>query len=123
MSFSTSTKVACSKGNQYWTSNLAAVWGQMVTGGGFNPLQECMSVLGIPVMSKQSFMQTEHQIGQWWWDALQESITAAGKEEKNNLPLHKVVIIKAYLLSLLLLMEGGVSAPINTHIMHCQELE
>ena len=82
MSFSTSTKVACSKGNQYWTSNLAAVWGQMVTGGGFNPLQESMSVLGIPVMSKQSFMQTEHQIGQWWWDALQESITAAGKEEK-----------------------------------------
>ena len=31
MSFSTSTKVAGTKGNQYWTSNLAAVWGQMVT--------------------------------------------------------------------------------------------
>ena len=45
MSFSTSTKLAGSKGNQYWTSNLAAVWGQMVTGGGFNPLQESMSVL------------------------------------------------------------------------------
>ena len=82
MSFSTSTKVAGSKGNQYWTSNLAAVWGQMVTGGGFNPLQESMSVLGIPVMSKQSFMQTECQIGEWWWNALQESMKAAGKEEK-----------------------------------------
>ena len=82
MSFSTSTKVAGSKGNQYSTSNLAAVWGQMVTGGGFNPLQESMSALGIPVMSKQSFMQTECQIGEWWWNALQDSIKAAGKEEK-----------------------------------------
>lgn len=41
-----------------------------------------MSALGIPVMSKQSFMQTECQIGEWWWNALQESIKAAGKEEK-----------------------------------------
>ena len=82
MSFSTSTKVAGSKGNQYCTCNLAAVWGQMVTGGGFNALQESMSVLGIPVMSKQSFMQSERQIEEWWWNALQESIKAAGKEEK-----------------------------------------
>ena len=82
MSFSTSTKVTGSKGNQHWTSNLAAVWGQMATGSGFNPLQESMGVLGIPVMSKQSFMQTEHQIGEWWWNSLQESMKAAGKEEK-----------------------------------------
>ena len=82
MSFSTSTKVASTKGNQYWTSNLAAVWGQMVTGGGFNPLEEAMSTLGIPVMSKQSFMLTERQIGDWWWSSLQESMKAAGKKEK-----------------------------------------
>ena len=82
MSFSTSTKVAGTKGNQYWTSNLAAVWGQMVTGGGFNPLEEAMSTLGNPVMSKQSFMLTERQIGDWWWSSLQESMKAAGKEEK-----------------------------------------
>ena len=66
--------------NQYWTTNLAAVWGQLATGG--DPLQESMSALGIPVMSKQSFMQTERQIGEWWWNALQESMKAAGKEEK-----------------------------------------
>ena len=82
MSFSTSTKVASTKGNQYWTSNLAAVWGQMVTGGGFNPPEEAMSTLGIPVMSKQFFMLTERQIGDWWWSSLQESMKAAGKEEK-----------------------------------------
>ena len=64
MSFSTSTKVAGSIYNQYWTSKIAAVWGQVITGGGFNPLQESMGVLGIPVMSKQSFMQTERQLGE-----------------------------------------------------------
>ena len=73
-----------SKGNQHWSYNLAAVWGQMVTGGGFNPLQESMSILGIPVMSKQSFMQTESQIGKWWWNASQESVKAAGKQEKQH---------------------------------------
>ena len=60
----------------------------MVTGGGFNPLQESMSILGIPVMSKQSFMQTESQIGKWWWNAsqesVQESVKAAGKQEKQH---------------------------------------
>ena len=66
MSISTSTKVAGSKGSQYWTSTLAAVCDQMVTGGGFNPLQESMSALGILFMSKQSFMQAEYQIGEWW---------------------------------------------------------
>jgi len=50
ISFSTSTKAYGSKGHQYWSCILAAVWGQMVTGGGFNPLQESMSILGIPVM-------------------------------------------------------------------------
>ena len=32
--------------------NLAAVWGQMSTGGGHTQLQETMSVLGVPVMVK-----------------------------------------------------------------------
>ena len=56
----------------------------MVTGGGFNPLQESMSILGIPVMSKQSFMQTESQIGKWWWKASQESMKAEGKQENKH---------------------------------------
>jgi len=83
MSFPTSTKASGTIGN-HWTTNLAAVWGQMATGGGFNSLEESMSVLGIPVMSKQSFMQTEQQIGQGWWAVLQESMKAAGKEEKQH---------------------------------------
>ena len=54
----------------------------MVTGGGFNLLQESISIFDIPVMSKQSFMQTGCQIGEWWWNASQESMKAAGKQEK-----------------------------------------
>jgi len=65
ISFSTSTKVEAPNGNLYLSSNLAAVWGQMATGGGFNPLEESMSVLGIPVMTKKAFVHTEHIIGKW----------------------------------------------------------
>ena len=36
MSYATSTKTASPEGNKYWTCNLAAVWGQMATGGSFN---------------------------------------------------------------------------------------
>ena len=49
-----------------WETNLAAVWGQMATGGGHAMLQETMSVLGVPTMTKKSFMTTERDIGEWW---------------------------------------------------------
>jgi len=84
ISFSTSTKVEAPNGKLYWSSNLAAVWGQMATGGGFNPLEESMSVLGIPVMTKKSFVHTEHMIGKWWWDQLEESMKQAGIEEREH---------------------------------------
>lgn len=82
LTFATSTKNSGLTGKLYWTNNLAAVWGQMTVGGGFNSLQESMSVLGVPVMTKQSFIDTERVIGKWWWTALEESMLAAGKEEK-----------------------------------------
>ena len=41
-SFSTSVKVHGMTGRQYWESNLAAVWGQMSTGGGHTPLEESL---------------------------------------------------------------------------------
>ena len=40
----------------HWESNLAAVSAQMVTGGGHAILQETMSVLGVPTMTKKTFM-------------------------------------------------------------------
>ena len=83
-----------------------------------------MGVLGVPVMSKQSFMQTEHQIGEWWWNALQESTTTAGIEEKQFAieqgSYHQDIPATVLLL---LLMEDGVNVPINTNIMFCLESE
>lgn len=61
--------------------NLAAVWGQMSTGG-HSQLQEVMSVVGVPVMSKASFISTERDIGEIWRQELTESMAAAGREEK-----------------------------------------
>ena len=82
ISFATSTKIASPEGNKYWTCNLAAVWGQMATGGGFNKLEESMSIVGLPVMSKKLFVNTEKIIGKWWWNLLEESIQTAGKAER-----------------------------------------
>ena len=54
----------------------------MATGGGYSPLQESMPTLGVPVMTKKAFIQTESAIGQWWWEMLSESMKKAGEEER-----------------------------------------
>ena len=59
----TSSKIACSNGSKHWECNLAAVWGQMSSGGGFAPLRETKSSLGVPVMSKKTFINTEGSLG------------------------------------------------------------
>ncbi len=69
-------------GYQRWECNLAAVWGQMSTGGGHSVLQESMSTLGVPVMTKSSFIHTEHDIGECWRAQLRKSMIEAGKEER-----------------------------------------
>ena len=78
----TSEKVQGPRGYHRWESNLAAVWGQMSTGGGHTQLQETMSALGVPVMTKKSFIRTEKDIGEWWRMRLNKSMIEAGKEEK-----------------------------------------
>ena len=62
--------------------DLSAVWGQMVTGGGYATLKEAMSIIGVPVMTKKSFMETERIIGKKWWDSLELSMKEAAEEEK-----------------------------------------
>jgi len=85
----------------------------MATGGGFNLLEESMSVLGIPVMTKKAFVHTEHIIGKWWWDQLEDSMKQAGIEE----PYNKGITIKEFQPSLLLLMQDGASKHTNIHTM------
>ena len=67
MAFPTSSKVDSQSGSQQWECNVAAVWGQMATEGGHAPLVETMSGLGIPVMSKKSFIVTEKEIAGLLW--------------------------------------------------------
>ena len=55
----TTSKVKGPKEYQRWECNRSAVWGQMATGGGHARLSETMSVLGVPVMAKKTFIQTE----------------------------------------------------------------
>ena len=78
----TSPKVKGPSGYNCWEVNLAAVWGQMSTGGGHSSLQESMAYLGVPVMAKKTFTKTERAIGEWWRDRLQQSMEEAGKREK-----------------------------------------
>ena len=79
----TSTKIAGSKGiNKRYSVNVGAVWGQMATGGEQRKLNEMMASMGIPGMSKGTFIQIETQIGTKWEDILSTEIQKAGEEEK-----------------------------------------
>ena len=78
----TADKVKGPRGYSRWECNLAAVWGQMATGGGHSQLKETMSVLGVPVMTKATFIQSERSIGEWWRKELEQSMLEAGREEK-----------------------------------------
>ncbi len=82
ITFHTSKKVKGPKGYNRWECNLAAVWGQMSTGQGHSQLEESMSVLGIPIMTKSSFISTEKDIGEQWKIELQKLMIEAGQEEK-----------------------------------------
>ena len=58
------------------------MWGTTSTGGGYHTLQEQMSVAGVPVMTKASYISTERDIGEMWRAQLRESMAEAGREEK-----------------------------------------
>jgi len=58
VSFAASAKIKILSGGNYWSCNIAVIWGQMATGGGFNHLEESMAIFGIPVMTKQAFIAT-----------------------------------------------------------------
>lgn len=70
------------KGYSQWECNLAAVWGEMVTGGGHSRMEETLGVMGVPVMTKASFINVERGIGEQWKQKLRDSMAEAGREEK-----------------------------------------
>ena len=80
--FSTSPKVKGMSVGKQWETNLVAVWGQMATGGGHKPFAKMMAVLGVPTMTKTSYMTIEKKLGDWFRDLFEQSMISAGKEEK-----------------------------------------
>ena len=77
-----SDKVKGPRGYFQWECNLAAVWGEMTTGGGHSRLEETLSTLGVPVMTKSSFISIENGIGDYWKQSLFDSMAEAGRQEK-----------------------------------------
>ena len=61
-----------------WECNLSAVLGKMSTGGDHSKLQETLSVIGVPVMKKKSFID----IGETWRCPLKQSMIEAGQRER-----------------------------------------
>ena len=62
--------------------NVGAVWGQLAVGGGQKSLNELLSTIGVPCMTKGTFQRIANQIGQSWEIILDEEILKAGAEEK-----------------------------------------
>lgn len=60
--FPTSTKISRVGGGKRCECNVAAVWGQMCSGGGHAHLKETASVLGIPMITKKAFVATKSVI-------------------------------------------------------------
>jgi len=56
------TKKDGTKRTTYQT-NLAAVMDQMSTGGGCSSLEECLSIMGVPSLSKSTFTDIERCLG------------------------------------------------------------
>ena len=109
----TSAKVTCPRGSRRWECNIAAVWGQMATGGGHKKLERNNVLLGMPTMSRTSFIKTERDIGDWWRQQLEESMKEEGREERRlaieNNEYHEGV------LAITVVIDGGWSKRSHRH--------
>ena len=65
-----------------YQSNVAAVMGQMSTGGGCNSLEELLYTIRILSMSKPTFIEIERLLGLSFDQYLGELMLQAGREEK-----------------------------------------
>ena len=111
----TSSKVKGLTGKPYWEANIAATWGQMSTGGGHSRLEESMAVLGVPVMTKKAFMAAERRIGEWWQTLLQNSMKAAGEEEKAIALSKNPVRTQHGIPAITVIVDGGWSKRAHKH--------
>ena len=52
----------------------------MASGGGHATLTEALAVIGVPVMTRLSFIASEKLIGAWGWQLLEDTMKSAGIE-------------------------------------------
>ena len=79
---SSSTYTTTSTGAKKWHINIAAVLGQMSTGGGNARLEKVLTTMGVPGMRKQLFRSTEQFLGESMKEQLVQSMAAAGQKER-----------------------------------------
>ena len=77
-----------------YENNVAAVMGQMTTGGGFNNLEQLLCIIGIPPLSKPVFVDIE-RLGHLFEQYLTKLMFEAGKEERqiaiDNQKYHQII--------------------------------
>ena len=65
-----------------YEANAAAVMGQMSVGGGHSNLEELMCTIGVPSISKPTFIDIERLLGSAFEDYLNELMLEAGRKER-----------------------------------------
>jgi len=79
----TSEKVKGPRGHKRWECEPCCCMGpRMVTGGGHSNLEETMSVLGVPVLAKNTLSRQSVVLGSGGDENLRESILEAGREKR-----------------------------------------
>lgn len=109
-----SNKVGTVDGKR-WKVNVAAVLGQISTGGGTSTLNLMLSIMGVPAMPKAMFTSTERLLEKNLREILVQ-MSEAGEAEK-ALATQRGIFIMVFQPSLWLLMVGGQSVVIVTATM------
>lgn len=60
----------------------SAVWGIVLSGGGYRKMEEIFSFMGIKCMNKATFNKHEKKMGYCWKSVLTDAIVNAGNEER-----------------------------------------
>ena len=73
--------VVCNEENHYAT-NVGAMLAQIATGGGASQLEEQLSCVTVPALSKKSFMHLERSLGTLFEATVSQQLLSAGKQER-----------------------------------------
>ena len=80
----TSPRSTLASKKKVWNVNVGAVLGQMATGGGVAQLQQTMATVGVPSISKPTFISTERYVMGEMHNLLCKSMVEAGEAEREN---------------------------------------